>query len=425
MKTERPVPWLSRSLAPVRLFALTLLTGGLMGAASAIFLAALAWVSGFRERTPWLVCLLPAVGILTAWIYQRYGKGAHRGNNLVIDSVHQESPVPFRMAGLTFGFTILTHLAGGSAGREGTAVQIGGAISYRIGQLFKLARTEQRVLVMAGISAGFGSVFGTPLAGAFFGLEMCFVGKLSYEALLPCFLASFTAHAAASWLGAVHPERGILAVPAIRPPILALTFLAAVLFGLCGKYFAIAVHRLKRFYADRLKNGLWRAGLTSTLVLAVLLLTQGFRYSGLSTWMIDAAFAGQAKILDPILKFILTVLTLSAGFQGGEATPLFDIGASLGGLIGQAAHVEPSLFAALGLISVFGCAANVPITTIILGIELFGTAALPYYILTALVSYYVTGHHGIYSAQRIHTVKRLHLKSHAGQKIEAIHRPKG
>lgn len=400
-----------------RFLILTILTGTIMGLASAAFLKSLEIVTVLREQSGWLIFLLPVTGVLTALMYRKYGKGAQRGSNLVIESVHEDVRVPFRMTVFSFAFTVLTHLTGGSAGREGTAVQIGGALSNRLAVRARLDKTGQRILVMAGISAGFGSVFGTPLAGAFFGMEMCFVGKLSYEALLPCFIASFTADLVTAALGITHATRRIAAIPALSPYPVAIVFAAAIVFGYCGKYFAIAVHAIKKRYARHFKDDLVRALAASLVVLGVMLLINGVRYAGLSTWMIDAAFQGTASLWDPIRKFLLTVLTLGAGLQGGEATPLFDIGASLGSLIGQLTHVEPSLLAALGLIGVFGCAANIPITTIVLGIEMFGTKAVPYYVITALVSYYLTGHHGIYSAQVIAIPKRRHMPNLVGRSI--------
>ncbi len=385
---------------------LTLMTGAVMGAASAAFLKSLEIAKALREQYPVLIYFLPVAGVLTALAYSKIGKGSHRGNNLVIESVHSDVRVPFRMAILTFVFTGLTHLTGGSAGREGTAVQIGGAVSNRLASLARLDKTDQRVLVMAGISAGFGSVFGTPLAGAFFGLEMCFIGKLSYEALLPCFIASFSADLVAMSLGTTHAVWSIVDVPPLSLYSFAITFVAACVFGLCGRFFSISVHQVKLLYARWFKGNLLRALIAGLIVLVVMLLVRGVAYAGLSTWIIDTAFQGQSTVRDPVMKFALTVLTLGAGFQGGEATPLFDIGASIGSLIGQVTHIEPSLLAALGLIGVFGCAANVPLTTIVLGIEMFGTRAIPYYIITALVSYYLIGHQGIYSAQVIAIPKR-------------------
>lgn len=399
---------------------LTMALGVFMGTASAGFLKLLELMTYTREHHLIFIVFLPVAGVLTAAVYHKFGKNSQRGNNLIIDSVHRQAEVPFRMAVLTFLFTALSHLTGASVGREGTAVQIGGTFANSLSKHFKLDKKSHMILVMSGISAGFGSVFGTPLAGAFFGMEMCFVGKLSYEAIFPCFLASFTANYITQALGISHSVYEIKAIPPLGPYIIAIVILASCAFGFAGRLFAKSVHKLKQLYAGKIKRPVLRAAAGSLIVLAAMFAFQGIKYDGLSTWMISAGFDGNVNLFDPVLKFIMTVLSLGAGFQGGEATPLFDIGASLGGLIGQASHVEPSLLAALGYIAVFGCAANAPITTVMLGIELFGTNAMPYYVIAALVSYYASGHSGIYPAQVIAVSKYASLQDQVGQSLENI-----
>jgi H+/Cl- antiporter ClcA len=196
--------------------------------------------------------------------------------------------------------------------------------------------------------------------------------------------------------------------------------IASCIFGIAGKYFSILIHTLKRFYTKIFENYMLRAFIASIIILILMLAFNLNKYAGLSTWMIDAGFDGKVNLIDSFVKFLLTCLTLGAGFQGGEVTPLFDIGASLGGLIGQFTNIEPSFLAALGLISVFGCAANTPITTIMLGIEMFGTSATQYYIIAALISYYITGHNGIYNSQIIYTPKFRYLNEHSEKSIEEI-----
>jgi len=404
----------------LKLILLTSISGIAMGFVSKAFLESLAFVSILRESNNYLLYFLPIVGMLTAFIYKNYGNGAQRGNNLIIDSIHREAHVPLRMSIFTFLFTILTHLSGGSAGREGTAVQIGGTITNKLAQWFKLDLHDKRILVMSGISAGFGSVFGTPLAGTFFGMEMCFVGKLSYEGLFPCFIASYIANFVTEALGTSHVVHTILSVPQMNLYNLFVVVIASCMFGIAGKYFSILIHTLKRFYAKVFENYILRAFLASIIILIIMFAFNFTKYAGLSTWMIDAGFEGKVNIIDPFIKFLLTCLTLGAGFQGGEVTPLFDIGASLGGIIGQFTNIEPSFLAGLGLISVFGCAANTPITTIMLGIEMFGTTATPFYIIAALISYYITGHNGIYNSQIIYTPKFRYLDNHSKKSIEEI-----
>lgn len=399
---------------------LTVACGTVIGAASALLLQSLSAINDFRAHRLYTIFLLPLVGMLTALVYKKFGKDAHKGSNLIIQSVNERTEVPLRMSLLSFLFTLLTHFSGGSAGREGTAVQIGGSITNKAASWFHLTGKRRKLLILSGISAGFGSIFGTPLAGTFFGLEMCYVGRLEFEALFPCMLSSFTAFAVTQGLGIRHEVYRIQEFPAVTPQIIGIILLSACAFGITGKLYAIAVHKLKYLFGLLPFHYLLRALVAACIVLSVFLLLGGASYEGLSTWMIDSGFRGEVKPQDPFMKFILTSLTLGAGFQGGEVTPLFDIGASLGGLLGQIGGISPSLLAALGMISVFGSATNAPVTTIILGMELFGTQALPYYVVVAVISYYISGHSGIYSAQVIVTSKKLITRKHTGLRLDAV-----
>lgn len=404
----------------LKLYSLLLMVAGMMGVLSHYLLLALNQVLQIRTSYPQLLFFLPILGVVTAFCYQNYGKGAQGGNNLIIKSTQEETFVPLRMGIFTFVFTILTHLFGGSAGREGSAVQIGGVLSNQLGAFFKMDKERKKALVHAGISAGFSSIFGTPLAGAFFGMEMVYVGGLERAALFPCFIASYFAQFIAVKLGTSHELHQIVSMPEANVSNFLIVVFSSVIFGLFGYFFSWSIQKLKQFYQRRMANYLLRGFIASIIFVVLVLIFNGQKYEGLSLVMIDEAFKGQSTILDPILKLGFTSLTLGAGFQGGEVTPLFDIGASLGSSIAGIVHLEPSFLAALGMIAVFGCAANVPITTVMLGIDLFGLQALPYYVLVSFISYSVTGHHGIYSSQKIVRGKNFLLKSHEGFKLSEV-----
>lgn len=392
----------------LKVIVLIILSSALVGVISAIFLKSLELSQYFREREKWLVFLIFPVGILTNFIYKKFGKNSSMGNNLIIESVDKDIEVPLRMGFLTFIFTVLTHLSGASAGREGTAVQIGGTITNNLGRIFKLNHEEKRVLVMSGISAGFSSVFGTPLTGAFFGLEVCYLGKISYEGLFSCFLGAFIANFSAHFIGANHTVYKILHLPSLSVKILLVVISAGVLFGLMGKIFSILVFNIKKFYSLVFKNYLVASIFSAMVVLILIFFNR--EYMGLSVWLIDAGFQGEVSWSNPIMKLILTCLTLGAGFQGGEVTPLFAIGSSLGGTLANVFQIEPSFLAALGMITVFGSATNTPITTIILGIELFGAEGAIFYVISSLIGYYTIGYSGIYSSQLIEIPKsKTHL----------------
>lgn len=395
----------------LRVYLLCIVVAVLMGIAGWAFLSALNLATTTREAHLWLFLLLPLVNVATAWVYRTHGLRAQRGNNLVIDSTLGGSPIHRRMGVLTFVCSTATHLAGGSAGREGAAVQLGGTIASTVASTFHITGHDRRDLMMTGISAAFGAAFGAPLAGAFFGMEMCFIGKLDYSAALYCLTGSFVGNFVSRGLGSSFTFQPIGAVPSMQPATIALVAVAAVFFGLTARLFTFCIRTVKRLYARFFPNYLVAAAV-SGLVLVVLFLGCGlYPYGGLSEWLVPAAFQGKTTLADPIAKLGMTALTVGAGFQGGEVTPLFGIGSSLGGWFGAATLGEPGFLAALGMIGVFGSALNVPITAIMLGIDMFGGTAGGYFVIVSFVSYLVAGHSAVYPAQRIVTPKRRSLKA--------------
>lgn len=402
------------------LYVLIALISILTGVISHYLLAALHFATDYRQTHEYLLFFLPLVGLLTAFTYQAFGKGAQKGNNLIIESTEKETNVPGRMAIFTFIFTILSHLFGASVGREGSAVQIGGVFANKAAELFHLEKGCRKRLIHAGISAGFSSIFGTPLAGGFFGMEMAYVGNLEREALIPCFFSSYLANYVSKMLGTTHDVHQIGVLPAFSFKLLVIVLFSSALFGLFGHLFALLTHTLKRVYGNMFKNYLLRALITSAIVVFVISLIHGQKFMGLSLPLIDDAFAGKTTLLDPIVKLVTTGLSLGAGLQGGEVTPLFAVGSSLGGSLGSLFGISPAFLAALGMIAVFGCAANAPLTTIMLGIDLFDVKALPYFIIAAFVSYFVSGHQGIYTSQTIVRAKSVFLKHHEGYRIGTI-----
>lgn len=404
----------------MKLYFLVIMISLCMGVISHYLLFALSLVSVYRTDHNVLLLFLPIIGLLTAYVYENFGRGSQKGNNLIIESTQSEIDVPLRMGFFTFIFTILTHLFGGSAGREGSAVQIGGVLSNKAGRMFGLNMEMRRQLIHAGISAGFASIFGTPLAGAFFGMEMVYIGKVERSSLIYCFFAAYFANFISISLGTTHELHRIINMPSASFKVLLIIFLSSVLFGIFGHLFAWMVHTLKSVYKKWLSNYLLRAVISSIIFVGFVFLFSGQKYEGLSLNLINDAFAGKASILDPILKLFYTSLTLGAGFQGGEVTPLFAIGSTLGSSLGSLTGISPSFLAALGLISVFGCAANVPITTVMLGIDLFGVEALPYYAIASFISYSVSGHQGIYTSQTVSEAKHFFLKDQEGYRLSEI-----
>lgn len=401
---------MKRKFVDLKVILVSLCCAVVMGIISFVFLKMLGLSSVFREFFPYCIWFLPLSGMLTAFVYKRYGGESSKGNNLIIQSANEGVKVPKRLAFLTFIFTLLTHFSGGSAGREGTAVQIGGTLTSNVADKLGFKNEDRKIIILSGLSAAFGSVFGTPLAGAFFGMEVCCIGQLSVSAVIPCFLSSYLANAVTLLLGATHEAHKISAIPSLDIKSVLVFISASILFGLIGKLFALGVKYLKLLYAKIFKNTVLSALIGSVIVVLLIVLLNLNEYEGLSTWQQTTAFEGNANWYDMPVKFILTTLTLGAGFQGGEVTPLFDIGASFGGWYANLFGIEPSFLAAIGLICVFGSAANTPITTIMLGIELFGAEAVPYFVFASLISFIASGKSGIYSAQERKLSKNIFTK---------------
>lgn len=401
---------MKRKFVDLKVILVSLCCAVVMGIISFVFLKMLGLSSVFREFFPYCIWFLPLSGMLTAFVYKRYGGESSKGNNLIIQSANEGVKVPKRLAFLTFIFTLLTHFSGGSAGREGTAVQIGGTLTSNVADKLGFKNEDRKIIIFSGLSAAFGSVFGTPLAGAFFGMEVCCIGQLSVRAVIPCFLSSYLANAVTLLLGATHEVHKISAIPSLDIKSVLVFISASILFGLIGKLFALGVKYLKLLYAKIFKNTVLSALIGSVIVVLLIVLLNLNEYEGLSTWQQTTAFEGNANWYDMPVKFILTTLTLGAGFQGGEVTPLFDIGASFGGWYANMFGIEPSFLAAIGLICVFGSAANTPITTIMLGIELFGAEAVPYFVFASLISFIASGKSGIYSAQERKLSKNIFTK---------------
>lgn len=401
---------MKRKFVDLKVISVSLCCAVVMGIISFVFLKMLGLSSVFREFFPYCIWFLPLSGMLTAFVYKRYGGESSKGNNLIIQSANEGVKVPKRLAFLTFIFTLLTHFSGGSAGREGTAVQIGGTLTSNVADKLGFKNEDRKIIILSGLSAAFGSVFGTPLAGAFFGMEVCCIGQLSVSAVIPCFLSSYLANAVTLLLGATHEVHKISAIPSLDIKSVLVFISASILFGLIGKLFALGVKYLKLLYAKIFKNTVLSALIGSVIVVLLIVLLNLNEYEGLSTWQQTTAFEGNANWYDMPVKFILTTLTLGAGFQGGEVTPLFDIGASFGGWYANMFGIEPSFLAAIGLICVFGSAANTPITTIMLGIELFGAEAVPSFVFASLISFIASGKSGIYSAQERKLSKNIFTK---------------
>lgn len=385
--------------------------GILAGTASAFFLKALDSVTDLRMEHTWLLVFLPLGGALVSFMYMKYGKNSAKGNNLILEQIHDgKETIPLRMAPLVLFGTIITHLFGGSAGREGTAVQMGGSLAEWLGKLLKVNPIDRKILLICGISGGFGSIFGTPLAGTIFGLEVLAIGLISHEALIPAFIASFVGHVVTSsvW-GVSHIHYSIGEVPALSAMVLLKVVAASIVFGLVSILFSELTHALKKIYSRLFNNPMIKSAVGGFIIIGLVYLLGTRDYLGLGIPLIQDSFAGEVTPFAFLGKLVFTALTLGAGYQGGEVTPLFAIGATLGHSLAGILQLYAPFLAGLGFIAVFCGATNTPIACFLMGIELFGADAAIYLFIACIVSYLFSGHTGIYTSQLIGVSKSQRL----------------
>ena len=399
-----------------------LLIGALTGSASAVFLWSLEWATNYREANVWIIALLPIAGLVIGLSYHYYGESVVKGNNLLLEEYHSPKKViPFKMAPLVFLGTILTHLFGGSAGREGTAVQIGGAIADQFTRLFKLSNSDRKILLIAGISAGFSSVFGTPLAGAIFALEVLLIGRIKFDALVPSFLAAiFANYFCDIWQISHHTHYSISTVTALTPATVLWSLFAGIIFGLVSLLFSKSTHFWTTLFKKHIEYAPLRPVIGGIVIAATVYFMGTTKYIGLGVPTIVDAFNIDLNSYDFFLKLVLTSFTLGAGFKGGEVTPLFFIGATLGNVLIWFIPLPMPLLAGMGFVAVFAGATNTPIACTIMGIELFGIESGVFIALACTSSYLFSGHSGIYSAQIIGSPKHLFFKNEKGLKLTDI-----
>ena len=376
--------------------------GGLLGAG---FHHALHFVTHLRENHTWLVFLLPLGGLLSVGIYRVFGLRNNRGTNEIIDAILDGKPVSPLVAPVVFLTSSITHLFGGSAGREGAALQLGGSVASLTGKVLKLQEKDRTVLIMSGMSAVFAGLFGTPLTATIFCMEFESVGTLFTPALLPCYLAAFTASRISLMLG-VHPEVFPLKVRTLLTMGNSWKFLAlAVLVSLLGILMCKAFHEAEHLAAHHFPSPFIRIAVGGALITVMTLIAGDHRFNGAGMDMALEAVAGQADWYSFAVKMLFTAVTLAAGFKGGEIVPTFCIGATFGCLVGGLLGLDAGLAAALGLVGLFCCATNSPFASIVLSIEMFGSGYLHLFALICVVCFVLSGHSGLYASQIIQFAK--------------------
>lgn len=412
----------------VRTLALTLPLGVLVGSACALFLWSLDRATELRFQHPWLLGLLPLAGAAIGALYQAVGRSVEAGNNLIVDEIHRPGGgVPLRMAPLVLIGTVVTHLCGGSAGREGTAVQMGGSIAGgMLRYLPWVDRSDGPTLLMAGVAAGFGGVFGTPVAGMIFALEVLVVGRMDYRAILPCLSAAIISdRTCVAWgighthyhLASVLPEGIAWQATALDGRLLLWACVGGVLFGLVGLLFAELTHGVHALFKRTIPWPVARPFVAGLVVIGLVFLTGTRDYLGLgvtspdpeAVTIVSSFNAGGARPWSWFAKLVFTAVTVGGGFKGGEVTPLFFIGAALGNTLAALTGTPVDLLAALGFLAVFAAATNTPLACTMMGVELFGGQYVVYFAVACVTAYLSSGHSGIYLSQRIGTPKhKLH-----------------
>jgi H+/Cl- antiporter ClcA len=379
------------------------LVGAICGAASALFLFVLRQATDFRTSHQVIVYSLPVAGALIGLVYERFGRSIAGGNNLIIDTIHDDgSRLPLRMAPMVLVGTVLTHLFGGSAGREGTAVQMGASLADAVLQRLKLRGSLRRQVLAAGVAGGFGSVFGTPIAGALFGLEFIVLGRIEYDALLPALMASLVGDMTTRALGIEHTHYPSPAALALSPLLLAKWAVFAAALALATRVFIDLTHFLKKQGERRIPRLPLRMFVGGLLVVVLWRVVGTGDYLGLGVPMIVRSFSDAA--LSPYAfawKLVFTAVTLGAGFLGGEVTPLFFVGAALGNVLARGLGLPLSMGAGVGLAAVFAAASNTPLSLSVMAVELLGANLFPHAVIVCVLTYLMSGQRSIYTAQRL------------------------
>ena len=352
-----------------------------------------------RLAHPWVLYLLPAGGLVIAGLY-KLCKLEGRGTNAVIESVHFGKEVPVLMVPLIFVSTVITHLCGGSAGREGAALQIGGGIGYRTGRLLHLGEKDLPLATLCGMSGVFSALFGTPLTATVFALEVISVGVLYYAGLVPCITAAMVGYLVSLWMG-VPPTRFTVVMPALDGWTLLLVVVLAILCALVSILFCRGLHVTEHLAERLVKNSCLRAAAGGAVIIALTLLLGTTDYNGAGMDVISRALTGEASGWAWLLKLLFTAVTIGCGFKGGEVVPSFFVGATFGCAAGALLGLPPGFAAAIGLVAVFCGAVNCPIASVVLSVELFGADAMLYFAIACAISYVLSGYCGLYSSQTI------------------------
>lgn len=400
--------WLLHSLTHVllhlrlliRWIFLSVLTGVVIGTVGSAFVHLIKESTALRLSHPWLILTLPIGGILIVLLYKILHNTHDKGTNMVLASIRSETELPMQMAPLIFISTVITHLCGGSAGREGAALQLGGSIANILGRVFRLREKDKRILILSGMSAAFSAIFRTPVAAAVFAMEVGCIGAMQYAALVPCTLASLTASFVADRCGLSLSHYTVTDIPAVTPLSSMKILLLGIFCSGLSILFCVILHRTEHLLHKYIRNPYVCVTAASCMLLLLGLLFGTEDYYGIGSRVIEDAIAGKAVFYAFIAKMIFTAISLGGGFRGGEIVPSFFVGATFGCVFGHVCGISPSLCAAVGMVALFCGVTNCPLASLFIAAELFGMEVLPFCLLVTAVSYLLSGYYGLYREQK-------------------------
>lgn len=380
--------------------ALALVIGSVAGAAGTIFSMGVSWATGFRLSHPSMLFFLPVSGLLIVWMYHSFHEEGNRGTNMVIDAISSNERVTPATGPLIFFSTILTHLGGGSSGREGAALQLGGSIGNSFGEWFKLDERDKKIAIMCGMSAVFSALFGTPVAAAIFSLEVVSIGVLYYAALVPCVFSSFLAVGIARAAGLEGEHFPVEMIPALDLKAMGLLVLLGILCAAVSILFCVLLHTAEHAYRKYFPDARVRILAGSFLFIALTLLSGTRDYCGSSMGLIESSIEGSVRYEAFLMKMLFTAVALGAGFKGGEIVPTLCVGAALGCAFGEITGFAHSLCAACGMAALFAGVTNCPITSLVIALELFGYEGMEYFSIIIAVAFALSGYYGLYASQK-------------------------
>lgn len=376
------------------------ITGALGGIIGGVFGHGIRIAAASFQKYPWLLFCLPVSGVMIVWLYKITREEKNKGTNMILAAVSSGEKISLPTGPLIFISTILTHLTGGSAGREGAALQIGGSLGSLMGKMFRLDDKEEKVAVMCGMSACFGALFGTPLAAGIFSMEVFSIGIMYYAALVPCLFASFMGAGVSGFMGLSGEHFTIVEIPEFGLVPAAIIVCLGILCAVLSVGFCLILHGSEHLYRRYFKNSYIRILAASALLIAMTLLVGTRDYNGSSMGLIEEALEGHVRYEAFILKMLFTAVTLGAGYKGGEIVPTLCVGATFGCIIGTFLGFSPSLCAACGMVALFVGVTNCPISSLLIAFEMCGFEAMPYFALVVGVSFTLSGYYGLYGSQR-------------------------